>query len=301
MMLSLLTVGWLVLAQSPEAEMVPIPAGEFWMGCYDKTDKQCQPDEKPGRLTYLDAFLIDRTEVTVEQYKKCVDAGRCRPPKTGEYFNWGVAGREQHPVNGVAWDDAGTYCVWAEKRLPSEAEWEKAARGTDGRAYPWGQEKATCELAVIDELKKGGIGCGKKSTWPVCSKPKGNSPYGLCDTIGNVWEWVEDWYQETYYQQAPAKNPKGPEAGKDRARRGGCWYYGSHGNLLGIKGTLRVSNRFHLNPVIQHYNQGFRCAKDAQGSTPAAQDPASTQATPKAPAAPKDTPSAPKDAPKAKK
>jgi formylglycine-generating enzyme required for sulfatase activity len=149
-------------------EMVRVPAGEFTMG-----SKGGHSDEKPEHRVYLEEFYIDKYEVTVAQYRACVEAGACTAPSTGQYYNWGRSERENHPINGVDWDQAQAYCGWAGKRLPSEAEWEKAARGTDGRTYPWGNATPTCGYAVMSQ---GGDGCGQDSTWPVGSKPSGASP-----------------------------------------------------------------------------------------------------------------------------
>ncbi|MBN2493390.1 MAG: SUMF1/EgtB/PvdO family nonheme iron enzyme [Deltaproteobacteria bacterium] len=233
--------------------MLHIPAGEFWMGCNEKIDSSCDADEKPGRKVYLDAYLIDKTEVTVEQYARCVRAGRCKQPRTGMHFNWGKSSRERHPVNGVDWNDAEAYCAWAGKRLPTEAEWEKAARGTDGRLYPWGNEKPSCAYAV---MREGGLGCGRESTWPVCSKERGNSPYGLCDMAGNVREWVADKYKEDYYSSAPSRNPEGAAGGSRRVYRGGCW-------VFILASNFRASLRFGFSPGSRFFFLGFRCARSA--------------------------------------
>jgi len=233
--------------------MILIPAGEFMMGCNEAVDPQCSGDEKPYHRVYLDAYYMDKHEVTVAEYRKCVNAGGCKDPVTGQYCNWGQSGREGHPINCVDWNQAQDYCSWAGKRLPTEAEWEKAARGTDGRKYPWGNETANCQYAVMDD---GGSGCGRNSTWPVCSKPQGNSPYGLCDMAGNVWEWVQDWYDENYYQGSPANNPKGPSSELSRVLRGGSWGL-SHPEYL------RASFRFRIEPTFWFYNYGFRCVRQA--------------------------------------
>lgn len=232
-----------------EGGMVLIPAGEFMMGCAPG-DGDCANDEKPYHRVYLDAYYIDKHEVTVVEYKKCVDAGACKRPGTGKYCNWDVSGRENHPVNCVDWNQADAYCSWAGKRLPTEAEWEKAARGTDGRIYPWGNERASCKYAVMDER---GYGCGRGSTWPVCSKPEGNSPYGLCDMAGNVLEWVNDLFDENYYSSSTSRNPSGPSSGY-RLLRGGSW----RGNNPKY---FRASNRYWDFPVSRLAVNGFRCVR----------------------------------------
>ena len=151
--------------------------------------------EKPVHTVYLDAFNIDKYEVTVGQYEKCVNAGKCKTPKTGGYYNWGKSGRRNHPINGVSWHDAKSYCGFIGKRLPTEAEWEKAATWENGRKYkyPSGKNTISCNDAVMDDGNKyGGYdsdGCGKNSTWPVGSKPKEIN--GTFDMAGNLWEWVE--------------------------------------------------------------------------------------------------------------
>ncbi len=228
-------------------EMVYIPAGEFTMGS-DSGNK----DEKPVHKVYLDSYYIDKYEVTVDKYAACVKAGFCNEPDTGGSCNWGKSGRERHPVNCVNWGQARAYCEWRKKRLPTEAEWEKAARGTDGREYPWGNEKASCSYAVMNDGSGGG--CGMDRTWPVGSKPKGASPYGAMDMSGNVWEWVEDWYNKEYYRRSPDRNPKGPDSGKYRVLHGGSWFVNSD--------SLRAANRGSgLPPAFGYSSGGFRCAR----------------------------------------
>jgi eukaryotic-like serine/threonine-protein kinase len=156
-----------------------VPEGEFLMGSAD-SDPDATPQEKPQHTVYLDAFWIDRTEVTHAMYARCVAGGKCKPGwcPTGSAF-------DQRPAVCVDWFNATAYCEWAGRRLPTEAEWEKAARGTDGRLYPWGNERATCEVAVMNDGSGNGCGGGSVST-RVGSKPKGASPYGALDMAGNI-------------------------------------------------------------------------------------------------------------------
>lgn len=231
--------------------MVTVPAGDFWMGCNSKTDNQCGDGEKPGHKVYLDAYKIDKTEVTANDYKACVGAGGCS-------YNGGSGddhtynnNRGNHPINYVNWTEAKTYCEWLGKRLPTAAEWEKAARGTDGRKYSWGDSpEVSCDYAVRP-------GCGQNGTWEVGSKPLGASPYGALDMIGNVWEWTADWYSPNYYRQVPAAgwvNPKGPDNGMSRILRGGSWpIYGT--------GYFRASFRYDDSPANRDNDVGFRCAQ----------------------------------------
>ena len=241
-------------AQAAKSEMVAVPAGAFKMGCNEAVDNRCTKDEKPYHDVHLDAFRIDKYEVTVAQYKACVAADVCSAPQTGAGCNWDRSGRENHPVNCVDWDMANSFCEWAGKRLPTEAEWEKAARGKDGRKYPWGNQEAGCRYAVMSSMGKDG--CGKDRTWPVCSKKAGNSPYGACDMAGNVWEWVADWYRWDYYSKSPAKNPTGPSGGARHVQHGGAW-------LKSKPKDLRVSNRNELQPAMWGSVIGFRCAAGA--------------------------------------
>lgn len=220
--------------------MVLVPAGTFQMGCNERVDADCSGNEKPGKKVHVAAFQIDKTEVTLAQYKKCVDAKRCRVPKTGEHLNWERPGRETHPINGVTWSDAKAFCAWKKKRLPTEAEWEKAARGTDGRKYAWGSDAPSCQYDVMDPDSRmnGSGGCGKRSTWPVGSKKAGASPYGALDMVGNVKEWTS--------------------ACKDISNvmlcglRGGSWSNGTS--------EMRVSNRGGYKPNVEYSTVGFRCA-----------------------------------------
>ena len=232
--------------------MVTVPVGEFWMGCAPQ-DSSCDDDEKPGRTVYLDAFRIDRTEVTVAQYAACVQDGVCSAANSDlSTCNWGKAWRDDHPINCVDWEQAQTYCRWAGKHLPTEAQWEKAARGTDSRLYPWGNAKVSCRYAVMGD---GGSGCGSGGTMPVGSRLAGASPYGALDMSGNVYEWLADRYAEDAYQNAGDRNPTGPSSGgSGRAIRGGSWIY------VGAR-YLRSSDRDWGRPGLRLDNLGFRCVR----------------------------------------
>ena len=221
--------------------MLLIPSGSFWMGCNETVDRQGYDNEIPYHQVSLSAYYIDKTEVTQNEYKKCVDAGVCDTPGC----DWNPAMTPNRPVVCVNWAQADEYCTWVGKRLPTEAEWEKAARGTDGRKYPWGNETASCELAVMD-------GC--PGSMDVCSKsPAGDSPYGLCDMAGNVWEWVSDWYDSGYYTNSPASNPIGPASGPGRVVRGGGFGF--------VYDNLRASRRIVYDPADVDDYLGFRCAR----------------------------------------
>jgi formylglycine-generating enzyme required for sulfatase activity/serine/threonine protein kinase len=216
--------------------MVYVPAGEFEMG-----SNTGDSDEQPVHTVYLDAYWIDQTEVTNGQYQRCVQAGQCEP---SEYRNDRDFNGELQPVVGVDWFNARAYCEWAGAQLPSEAQWEKAARGTDGRTYPWGNAQPNSNLLNFYR------NIGK--TVAVGSYPAGASPYGALDLAGNVWEWVADWYAEGYYATSPARNPKGPSSGEYRVLRGGSW----DGDPL----SVRASFRYRSTPTISFNGIGFRCS-----------------------------------------
>lgn len=244
---------------------VCVPEGNFTMGTTDEqVTRLCvklggYPDctswysnEKPQHTVWLDAYWIDRTEVTNAQYAKCVADGVCqkpyeRKPKSSEIY-YGNVQYANYPVTYLDWTMAATYCKWAGRRLPTEAEWEKAARGTDGRTYPWGDDAPTCRLANYYDGKNYCVGY----TSAVGSYPDGASRYGALDMAGNVWEWVTDWYGESYYGSSPLRNPLGPESGEYRVLRGGTWDFFVWG--------LRSAYRYWGDPVDNGYNYGVRCA-----------------------------------------
>jgi formylglycine-generating enzyme required for sulfatase activity len=221
--------------------MIFIPAGEFIMGS-SEADAEADDDEKPQHRVYLEAYWIDQTEVTNAMYTGCVAAGVCRPIVTPrpDMADW-----PNYPAQGVIWSQAQAYCQWVGRRLPTEAEWEKAARGTDGRLYPWGEAPSDASRANFDFL----VG----DVTEVGSYPDGASPYGVLDMAGNVWEWVADWYDEAYYQEAPYENPPGPSFGLTRVIRGGAWNVTGRG--------LRGATRFWAFPDRNDFD-GFRCAAD---------------------------------------
>jgi formylglycine-generating enzyme required for sulfatase activity len=284
--------------------MVYVPAGEFRMGTgglewirrpESSRDRERVgpfgaygfPDERPQHRVYLDAFWMDRTEVTVSMFRTFVqDTGY---ETTAERQGWGkpwtagpmesewphVAGadwqhprgpesqaEDDHPVAQVSWEDAAAYCEWAGGSLPTEAQWAKACRGTDGRMWPWGDtfeanRASSCEAQCpIERWKDDRFDDGYAFTSPAGSFPDGASPYGALDMAGNLWEWVADWYGEETYGHSPYENPTGPESGTVRAMRGGSWYD------TGVWKTCTVR---HQNPAWDLYDDvGFRCAMSAQ-------------------------------------
>jgi eukaryotic-like serine/threonine-protein kinase len=228
--------------------LLDVPAGEFKMGAAS-SDTQASSDEKPQHTVYLDAFWIDQIEVTNAMYAKCVAAGACRASASTKSDTrasyYGNPQFDTYPVMYVSWDDARQYCTWAGRRLPTEAEWEKAARGTDGPLYPWGNQppdktRLNYNSEVVDTTQVGAY-------------PAGASPYGALDMAGNVWEWVADWYDEKYYTDSPDRNPAGPTSGEYRVLRGGSWNSGAT--------SMRASARFRYFPVNRYFNVGLRCAR----------------------------------------
>ena len=265
-------------------EMIFIPPGEFFMGA--PAGSHALPDEQPERRVYVSGFWIDRYEVTNADYFRFVQATGHRPPANAKdaatLWDAGqpLPGIEHHPVVNVSWDDAVTFCRWRSKRLPTEAEWEKAARGAHRRMYPWGDDwdhslansasywdgrKIEFSSGVEwDDFWLRGEGAtlskekgikGEVLTLPVGSFPAGASPYGLLDMAGNAAEWIQDWYNPNYYKEAALSDPTGPDRGAIRGMRGGSW--------LKPAVSLRTTDRDWGTIDSRPSGTGFRCAKDA--------------------------------------
>jgi len=238
----------LEIGNCPPLEMVTIPAGVFWMGSDKRRDPKAWDGETPQHQVHLDAYAIGRYPVTNVQYAVFVRSTQHRAPR---YWQDGrmPAGKEQYPVPGVDWHDACAFCEWVSAhtrqsiRLASEAEWEKAARGTDGRIYPWGDAPPTPTLCNFADSKLEG-------TTPVGSYLAGASPYGVLDMAGNVWEWTGDWYDASYYAHAPARNPAGPVTGDIRVLRGGSY--------LNLAELVRCAYRLNFYPYRWDTLFGFR-------------------------------------------
>jgi formylglycine-generating enzyme required for sulfatase activity len=226
--------------------MAFIPAGEFVMGSDDAPADagvaEAPGDEAPRHVVYLDAFLIDKVEVTRAEYSNFLQA-LGGPIRACEGYDCGgqlqvPPSASEYPVEDASWYGAAAYCRWQGKRLPTEAEWEKAARGTDGRRYPWGNERLAEFFPYTDTL------------YPVGNKPGNASPYGVLDMSGNVWEWTSDWYGPDYYRYSPYRNPTGPLGGERKV-------------LRGTVPALGVTERGAKPPSIVFINVGFRCAHSA--------------------------------------
>jgi formylglycine-generating enzyme required for sulfatase activity len=276
--------------------MVYVPAGEFTMGSsllesFVLTNGRLFhfPDQRPQHTVFVDGYWIDQTEITVGMFKKFVEAtgyqtsaeqeGWGRPWRAGpKQEEWPQTGgtdwrhpqgprstaQDEHPVVQVSWDDAMAYCAWVGGRLPTEAEWEKAARGTDRRRYPWGNNfdgsllNFGDSLCPVERWRDLRWNDGFALTSPVGSYPGGASPYGALDMAGNVWEWVYDWYDEDAYEGSRRENPTGPATGSVRAQRGGSWYDGEAEAWVNC--VIR-----HRNPPTDRYSDvGFRCVIPAR-------------------------------------
>jgi formylglycine-generating enzyme required for sulfatase activity len=267
-----------VAAECPKG-MLAIPGGRFFMGSDDREDLDI---ERPAHQVTVAPFCIDEFEVTTAEYKACSDAGECK--RAGRENEWpsittkeraafdplcngrDAEGKAKHPINCVAWDMAVRFCEHAGKRLPTEAEWEFAARGPDGRRYPWGDETPTaghlnaCGKECIAWGKAHGQSLsamydaddGYPNTAPVGSFPQGRSRYGVQDVVGNVWEWTADYFAD--YTNDDQVDPKGPPSGERRVIRGGAWNGAQ-------PSWVRPTFRYHDVPTTRSYGIGFRCAK----------------------------------------
>jgi formylglycine-generating enzyme required for sulfatase activity len=245
-------------------EMVLVPAGEFLMGSDKKVDRVAYRSELPQRRVYLDAYEIDKYEVSNLQYLKFILANGRKPQIDWRYDGGNFQDTmAHHPIMHVSWYDADAYCTWMSKRLPTEAEWEKAARGEDGRLNPWGNQSAGLTRANFGRTGLSGPVRDRPERLllypPLISVDKYEnavSPYGAYQMMGNVAEWVSDWYDQGYYKVAPNRNPKGPETGTQKAFRGGGW--------MDSTTTMRAAMRNGTDPTTKINWMGFRCARDAQ-------------------------------------
>ena len=268
---SVARLGDTVVSEKDGATLVSVPAGEFIMG----TDHG-MTDEAPAHVVYLDSFWLDQTEVTDDAYRRCVESGECGLPSVTSYFDDPAYAR--HPVVSVSWTQAVAYCSWAGRRLPTEAEWEKAAtwnpRTNEKYVFPWGNEYDCAKGNYDDEteldaslMQTGLADCdGSKRSAPVGSFPQGVSPYGALDMGGNVWEWVHDAFIEVdpliasiqnYYAISPYANPQGvdPAITAYRVMRGGSWNY--------TYGFGRSAYRLWFGLDDKYDGVGFRCALSA--------------------------------------
>jgi formylglycine-generating enzyme required for sulfatase activity len=220
------------------AIVVRIPGGEFQMG---SLEGEGDASERPRHVVRVNGFLMDKTEVTWGQYERFLAASNRRSPKSPV---WGIP--EAFPVSSTTWDDARAFCDWAGGRLPTEAEWERAARGSDARQYPWGDKWGPWRCNTRDG--------GPHAPTPAAAYPECVGPYGVLDLAGSVSEWCSDWYEEAYDAKSPVDNPTGPEAGKRHVLRGGAW--------MSPSSSVRVASRLGIDPTWPGPFQGFRCAQD---------------------------------------
>jgi formylglycine-generating enzyme required for sulfatase activity len=241
-----------IQSPNPSCKVNLTKAAVVDIGCNSKITDNCPGDTTPNYPTSLSSTAIDAVEVTVNAFAACVAAGKCTEPAGGSAAcTYGKSGKESHPINCVTWAQANAYCKWAyaDGRLPTEAEWERAARSIDGRKYPWGNDEPTCNHANFTSSS----GPCFLSTKPVGSYPAGKSADGIQDLAGNVREWVNDWYAADYYKTAPKQDPQGPNSGTERVVRGGS-YRSDAAALLGWA-------RDHATPDTVSPTIGFRCAR----------------------------------------
>jgi sulfatase modifying factor 1 len=232
------------MRDADKADMIALPNATFRMGTVSM--EAARAAERPAHIVTVHGFYIDEREVTVAEYQRCVEAGRCGQPSSGPGFNWRNPARSAEPINGVAWGDAADYCAWRGQRLPTESEWEYAARGERARSYAWGEGAPSAFRAntSVDALKTG--------TVPPCSTPGGNTPEGVCDLTGNVWEWVSDWYGP--YPSGYHADPRGAGQGEERVIRGA-----SYRDVAAE--SVRASTRKGVPPDRRSPEIGFRCAR----------------------------------------
>jgi formylglycine-generating enzyme required for sulfatase activity len=229
--------------------MVYAPPGTFMMG----RDSSGSDEFPAHQVTLTEGFWIDQTEVTNEQYGQCVAEGNCAVSLHANDSSWN---EPNHPVVGVSWHDAVDYCTWAGGQLPTEAQWEYAARGPDNLVYPWGDafdgEKTNfCDTNCSFDWKESDWDDGYATTAPVGRYLDGRSWVGAVDVVGNVWEWVADWYDSNYYEMSSAENPTGPDDGDYKVLRGGSWYH----NAVNVRADLR----HNAVPDFRFSDIGFRC------------------------------------------
>ena len=248
------------LITQTDSKMLYVPGGIFRLG-----NDEGERDEQPSLWVRLDPYYIDETEVTNGAYAQCVEAGACDPPDSpGAAYHEAYFGDprfDDYPVIFVSWYDASDFCLWRDARLPSEAEWEKAASLDPDQAikfrYPWGNafdgEKLNyCDANCPREKANGNVNDGHRDTAPVRSYENGRSTLGVYDMAGNVMEWVSDWYSNRYYETAPDTNPLGPPEGEFKTIRGGSW--------LSAEEELTTTTRSSFDPTVSRTNLGFRCA-----------------------------------------
>ena len=249
-------------ARVPGVDWVRIPGGSFTMG-----SRNGKKWEKPEHKVTLSSFDMARTEVTVSSYRACVVEGACTLPIQRDSFgtecHWGQRDRHRMPINCVNWTQANDFCRWVGGRLPTEAQWEYAARsGANSTRFPWGSEKASCKHVVM-KTSGGATGCdalsyGRK-TWPVCSKPAGNNAFGVCDLAGNVFEWTADRFDGSYYRRSPPTEPPGPAS--DATPVGKRFYVVRGGSYVDREANLEAFRRFRDPASNQKANVGFRCVR----------------------------------------
>lgn len=232
---------------------------EYYGEVYGPCERRWWQNEQPAHSVMLDPYWIDAFEVSNTQYRKCVEAGFCDPPSGDTFF--GDIAYDSHPVVYVDWFQAAEYCEWVDARLPTEAELELATRGPDSLRFPWGDifdgdMVNFCDANCEYDWAAGSSDDGHIQTSPVGSYPGGASWSGAFDLVGNVWEWAQDWYDADYFSRSESRNPKGPDSGTERVRRGGSWHYSADG----VRGT----SRFGVGPNNADSFQGFRCARDLE-------------------------------------